>query len=145
MKMVLLPDHIPVNNYELIVPGAPPLIGIVSIDGLEKELETVDLPDRTTASGGNTKAIEFVMMHAKHHTAEDLFLHAWFEESKLAIPTYKKDGTLLVSSISGLNVRSFNLLRLYPSKEKTADLAMENEGEMHMTEWTMKCDDMIPV
>jgi len=146
MKQVLLPDHIPVNNYSLIVVGGPPKLEFTEVSGLEEELETVDLPDRTTASGGNTKPVEFTVMHPKHHTIEDLFLEAWFAEGQdPVLPTYKKPATLLVRSISRLNTRSYNMIGLYVSKRKTADLAMENEGELNVTEWTMKCDRIIPV
>jgi len=145
MKMTLLPDHIPVNNYSLIVVGLPP-IQFITIDGLEEELDTVDLPDRTKASGGNTKAVEWTATHAKHHTIEDAYLEAWFLESQdPVLPTYKKPATLLVNSISRLNTRSFNLIGMFPSKRKTADLDMNNEGELNVNEWTFNCDRVIPI
>lgn len=135
-----MPDHIPVNDFELIVPGGPPILNFITMDGFENELETVDLPDRTTASGGNTKPIEFPATHPKHHTAEDVFLHAWHQQSVAALPGYKKACTLLIRSVSGLNVRSYNLLGMYPFKWKIADKDSENEGEMDVTEWTFKAD-----
>lgn len=145
MKMVLLPDHIPVNNFDLIVVGGPPTIQFITIDGLEEELDTVDLPDRTKASGGNTKPIEFTATHPKHHTIEDAFLELWFSEGQdPVLPTYKKAATLLVNSISSLNVRSYNLIGMFPSKRKTADLDMANEGELNVTEWTFNVDLPIP-
>lgn len=144
MKQVLLPDHIPVNAFELIVIGAPPL-KFITMDGLDEELDTVDLPDRTKASGGATKAIEFTATHPKHHTVEDAFLEAWFQEAQLALPTYKKAGTLLVRSISSLQIRSYSVLGLFPSKRKTADLDIANEGELFLTEWTFMGDLVIPV
>lgn len=142
MKMVLAPDHIPVNSYELIVVGAPPL-RFTSIGGLEEELETVDLPDRTTASGGNKKPVEFDCMHPKHHAVEDAFLEFWFEEAELCFPTYKKPVTLIVRSISGLQVRTYNLIGVYPTKRKTPDLEMKNEGDLFETTWTFKGDLVI--
>lgn len=149
MKQVLLPDHIPVNNFELIVIGGPPVLQFVTIDGFDWELETADLPDRTRASGGNTKPIEFVATHPKHHTVEDFFLQAWFVEcgagSDVVLPTYKKAATLVIQSISRLNTRSFNLIGTFPTKQKTADLDMGNEGEMNVTEWTFSADLPIPL
>ena len=145
MKQVLLPDHIPLNDFQLIVVGGPPKIQFITIDGLEEELETVDLPDRTKASGGNTKAIEFTTTHPLHHVTEDLFLEGWFLESQLVSPLYKKAATLLVKSISGLTIKSFNLIGLFPSKRKTGDLDMANEGELHNKEWTFSADRMIPI
>jgi hypothetical protein len=145
MKMTLLPDHIPVNNFSLVVVGGPPLIQFITVDGLEEELEVVDLPDRTKASGGNTKAIEFTATHPKHHTAEDVFLEAWFLEASLVSPLYKKAATLIVQSISFLNTRTYNLIGMFPSKRKTADLDMGNEGELNVTEWTFCADKPIPI
>jgi hypothetical protein len=146
MKGIILPDHIPVNNYQMIVVGGPPIITFTSIDGLEEELETVDLPDRTVASGGNTKSMEFTAQHPKHHTVEDAFLESWFLMSQdPVLPVYKKAATLLIQSISRLQTRTYNLIGLFPSKRKTADLEMNNEGELNVTEWTFKCDRLIPV
>lgn len=140
MKMVLLPDHIPVNNYELIVVGGPPILQFVTIDGFDWELETTDLPDRTRASGGNVKPIEFTAMHPKHHTVEDAFLQAWWAEAQLVSPTYKKAATLLDYSISNIQVRSTNLIGMFPTKQKTADKEMANEGEINTNEWTFSAD-----
>jgi hypothetical protein len=144
--MVLLPDHIPVNQFDLIVVGGPPTIQFITIDGLEEELDTVDLPDRTKASGGNTKPIEFVATHPIHHSSENTFLEIWFNDSQDPVrPWYKRAATLLVSSISGLNTRSYNLVGLFPSKRKTADLDMANEGELNANEWTFNTDLIIPL
>ena len=145
MKQVLAPDHIGVNDYQLIVVGAPPVIQFVTIDGLEEELEVVDLPDRTKASGGNTKAITFAATHPIWHVAEDAYLELWFKESNLVLPTYKRPATLIVKSISGMLVRTFNMIGLFPGKRKTADLEMANEGEGHYKEWTFNCDRIIAV
>lgn len=145
MKQVLAPDHIPVNKYQLIVVPGPPKINFITIAGLEEELEVVDLPDRTKASGGNTKAIEFTATHSIHELPGDIYLEAWFKEAEFATPTYKRGGTLLVTSISGLVTRSFNMIGLFPGKRKTADLEMANEGELNVKEWTFFCDRMIPV
>lgn len=146
MKMVLLPDHIPVNNFDLIVVGGPPVLQFVTIDGFDWELDTVDLPDRTKASGGATKAIEFTATHPKHHVVEDVFLQIWFAEGQDPVsPLYKKPATLLNFSLSRLNVRSWNLIGMFPTKQKTADLDMGNEGELNVTEWTFSADLPIAV
>lgn len=144
LKNSLFPDHIPVNKFELIVVGAPGPMKFIKITGLERELETVSLPDRTTASGGNVKPVEFTATHPKHHVVEDTFLEAWLKESELAVPSYKKAGSLLIQSISGLVTRSYTLLGLYPCKSATPDLDAENEGELFVTTWTFKADNIIP-
>lgn len=143
MKSVLLPDHIPLNNYELVVPDSPGRLWFTAVSGLEQTLETVDLPDRTKASGGNMTAVEFTASHPKHHAIEDAYLEAWFQMGRIAAPTYKKLGTLLVRSISGLQTRSYSLFNLFISARSTPDLEMENEGELFQTEWTFMCDDIL--
>jgi hypothetical protein len=146
VKQTLLPDHIPVNNYQLIVVGGPPVIQFTKVDGLEEELEVVDLPDRTKASGGNTKAFEFKAEHPKHHFIEDAFLESWFREGQDPVsPTYKKPAALVVQSISRLQTRSYNLIGIFISKRKTAELEMKNEGEPFLTEWTFCGDRILPV
>ncbi len=140
MKQVLLPDHIPVNDFALIVPGGPPRLEFITIDGFEEELDTVDLPDRTTASGGNTKPIEFVATHPYHHLVEDAFLEGWYLEAKLGLPTYKKPATLINRSLSKLQFRTTGLIGVYPFKRKRADQDMNNEGELNVKEWTFKAD-----
>ena len=89
MKGVLAPDHIPKNKYELRVRGLPP-ITFTAVSGLEEELDKVDLPDRTGASGGNTKNGEFTARMPTHHTTERIALEAWFAECQDPVPrTYK--------------------------------------------------------
>jgi hypothetical protein len=145
MKGRIKPDHIPVNKYELLFIGMPPLT-VIKMSGLEKELETVDLPDRTTASGGQTKQLEFTMEMPQHHVVEQAAMELWFKESQDPVsPNYKKNGTLVGTSLSDAIVVSKSILAAFPSKPKYPDMDMSNEGEMAVVEWTMKCDDVLPV
>ena len=101
MKGDVQPDHIPVNKYQLIVVGLPPLY-FHQISGIEEELERTTLPDRTSASGGNTGPVEFTVMHPMHHAIEEAALEAWFQEGQDPVsPTYKKPATLIHLSNSG--------------------------------------------
>lgn len=144
MKGVLAPDHIPKNKYQLRVTGLPP-ITFTAVSGLEEELETVDLPDRTTASGGNTKPIEFTARMPTHHVTERIAMENWFSECQDPVPeSYKKIGTLIKQSISSLASVSYMLHGLYVCKRSTQDLEMENEGELDEIEWTFKADQIFP-
>lgn len=145
MKGVIQSDHIPVNKFQLLVAGLPPLV-ITELSGIEDELEAVDLPDRTSASGGNRKSTEFTMMLPMHHTVEQAAMELWYRESQDPVqPTYKKIGTLVHTSISGSTLRTFTLVGLYPKKRGLPDLEMVNEGEMAGVEWTMSADDIEPI
>lgn len=145
MKGVIDPDHIAVNKYRLQFLGFVNLTP-VEIGGLEDELETTDLPDRTRASGGNRGPSEFTIMLPMHHTVEQVAMETWFRESQdPVLPSYKKQGTLIMERISGQGDRSFTVTGAFPTKRVLPDLEMANEGEMATVEWTISVDDIIPV
>lgn len=145
MKGAIQPDHIAVNNYELLVLGLPPLTP-TEISGIEDELQTVDLPDRTTASGGNRGPGDWTMMLPMHHLVEQGAMEAWLLEAQDPVsPGYKKVATLIHKSISVTVLRTFSLLGLYTYKRTLPDLEMENDGEIALVEWAMKHNDINPV
>lgn len=145
LKATLKPDHIPVNKYTLSIVGIIPLT-FTSISGLEEEIDTVELPDRTKATGGNTKPVEITLNAPLHHTAENVALEAWYREAQDPVTsTYKKVATLTLQSGTGAIRRTFTLLGCWLSKRKTPDLEMENEGDMAVVEWTMQIDQVVPV
>lgn len=145
MKGEIKPDHMPVNKYELQVAGLVTLTA-VEISGLEDELQTIELPDRTVASGGFRKATEFKIMLPLHHAAEMTGMEVWYREAQDPItPTYKKPCTLIHKSLSGSKSRSYTLLGVFPKKRTLPDLEKKNEGEMALVEWMMSVDDVIPL
>jgi len=146
MKGVLQKDHIPVNKYQMLIVGLPPLT-FTEISGIEQELETVDLPDRTVASGGNKGTVEFTAMQPAHHLAEVAAIETWFnaESTDPVSGSYKKDGTVILQSISGNVVKTHSILGMFPSKKALPDLEMANEGEMAAIEWTFKADEVLPI
>ena len=145
MKGAIQGDHIPLNKYQLIVLGMPELI-FTEISGLEEELETVDLPDRTVASGGQTKTLEFTATLPAHHLIMQAAMELWFVEGRDPVAsTYKKTATLILKSISGSTFRTYSLIGLFVCKRATPDLEMANEGEMATIEWTFKADQMLPI
>lgn len=145
MKGTIQADHIPVNKYEFLVAGLLPLT-VTHVSGIEDELQTTDLPDRTRASGGNRGPTEFTIMMPAHHTLEQAAMEVWYRESQDPVsPTYKKPVTLVMDSLSGKGGRSFTLVGVFPRKRKLPDLEMKNDGEMAEVEWTMSADDVIPI
>lgn len=145
MKGVLEADHIAVNKYELLVAGLLPLTP-VNISGIDDELQTIQLPDRTVASAGVRNPTEFTLQLPLHHAAQQAAMELWYVESQdPVLPTYKKPVTLIMKSLSGNNNRSFTLLGVFPKKRVTPELEMENEGEMAVVEWTMSVDDVFPL
>ena len=145
MKGVIQPDHMPLNKFQLIVAGLPPFV-FTQISGIEETLDTVDLPDRTTASGGDTQPVEFTAMLPLHHLVEQAAMELWYTESRGPVsPNYKKAATLIHQSNTGAVVRSFSILGMFPSQRALPDLEMENEGEMAATTWTFRADQLLPI
>lgn len=143
LKGQLQEDHIPVNKYTMSVVGLVPLL-FTTISGLEEETDVVDLPDRTRASGGNTKPGEFTAMMPAHHTTEILAMEAWVLEGVDPVSsTYKKPVNLAIQSGSGGIQRLITINGCWPSKVKTPDLDFENEGEMAVYEFTFQFDSLI--
>jgi hypothetical protein len=146
MKGVLNPDHIGLNNYQLIVLGDVPPLTPVAIGELEDELEVAELPDRTIASGGSRLPTEFDLTLAAHHTLEIAGMEKWFIEAQGPVaPTYKKDCTLILKKVGGDIGRVYNLHGVFPKKRVTPALEMENVGELANIVYTMSVDDVLPV
>lgn len=146
MKHVLLPDHIPTNKYSFVVAGLGGTITATSVGALEREIDKVELPDRTAASGGRTKPIEFEIKVPAHHLEEIALMDNWLEQAQDPVdPNYKKTGTLSMISISGLQRYVGTLIQLWAQKDATPELEMASEGDLAEKTYTMCCDDFLPV
>lgn len=145
LKGSIQPNHIPKNKGRLVVPGMPTFV-FTSIGDIEEETETVDLPDRTTASGGQSKPVEFTAMLPLHHDAEVAAMETWLEDSKDPVhPLYKKIGTLIQERIGFGLPRTYTVKGIFPSRRKVPGSEMANEGEMQALEITFKADEVIVV
>ncbi len=145
MKGEIKADHIPVNKFRFSVLGLLELTA-VEVSGIEDELETTQLPDRTVATGGNRGPVEFSIMIPMHHSLEQAGMELWFREAQdPVLPTYKKPCTLSHLSLTGTGNRNFTLVGVFPKKRTLPDLEMANEGEMANVEWLMSADDVIPI
>lgn len=144
MKGQIEPDHMPVNKYELRVIGLADLAPL-TISGIEEELQRVDMPDRTKASGGQRNPTEFDMTIPLHHAIAHAAMELWFKESSdPVLPTYKKMCTLLFPSSSGNVTRIFMLQGAFPCKRALPELDKSNDGELSMVTWTISVDNIIP-
>jgi hypothetical protein len=139
------PDQILTNKYQFLVLGLPPLT-CVEISGLEVELVTTEMPDRTIISGGQKTATEFTVMIPEHHMVEQAALQMWLTEATdPVLPTYKKIATLLSMSISGNTVVSHSLVGIFPKKFALPDKEMMNDGDLALVEWTFSVDQVLPL
>lgn len=144
IKSVLLPDHVQVNKYQLLIVGMPPMT-LTAISGIEEELDVTELPDRTTASGGRTKPVSFDITQPAHHIIERLAMETWWEMVKNGLPLYKRVGTLLQFSQSNLQQVGYMLMGLYPTKRALPDLELDNDGDLSTLVWTMNADEVLLV
>jgi len=145
IKQVLQENRIPVNRYQLIIqPFNVPEVTLVSISGLEEELDAPELPDRTVRSGGRSKPVEFDIMQPTHHDLEVAAMETWYTQCKLALPGYLRLGMLTLFDEAGLLPRRRRTLpNIWLKKRAESDLEMENEGEMHVITWTCQTDQVI--
>lgn len=145
MRGSVQPGHIPVNNFELLVVGLPPIV-FTTISGLEDETEAIALPDRTMASGGNSKPVEFTGTTFEHHTAERASLELWLRQGRDPVdPLYRKVGTLIKRDIHGNVASTTSMTGLWIKKKETSELDMSNEGEPAMITWTFSADTVLPI
>ena len=144
LKGTLNADHIQLNKYQLLVAGLPPLTPL-SVGELSETLQTVELPDRTRATTGNTAPLTFDVEFPAHHHVECNAIELWYQESQDPVsPTYKKAATLVMQSAGETNERSYTLLGMFPTQRATPSLEMENDGEMASITWTFSLDQVLP-
>lgn len=147
MKGVIDDNHIPLNKAEMYVIGTiSPSFTIVQVSGLEEEVETRDLGNKTKASLGRTGPVEFEISIPMHHTLEVAAMELWYKETQDPVtPTYKKPCTFVFNSVDGSIGKTYSLAGVFPAKRKTPIFAMENVGGMATLTWEMKADDMLPI
>lgn len=145
MKGTIQPDHMPLNKYQLVIlPGV--VLDFTTVAGLESELDTVQLPDRTVATGGRRKTVKFTARLPAHHTVQQVFMEEWFQEATDPVaPTYKRPCTLIMQSLSGTAFRAFTMPDVFPTKRKAPDFEMMNPGDMAEIEWSFEASDMLPI
>lgn len=142
LKRIVKEDHMPVWNYKLMVQGMPTFI-FINVNGLDEELESVDLPDRTAASGGNTKPGNFTAKIMMHHSSEVEALEQWYNDSKHPVkPNYKKNATLVFKSLTDTRSKTFALLGIFPHKRVIPNAEMNDEGKPAELDWTFRYDEI---
>lgn len=144
-KFVIQDDHLPVNNYTLTINGLPP-ITFTSVGALEKEIEWVELADKTQASTGRVKPGEVEVKVPAHHTTEVAAMEVWSEEGQDPIvPGYKKSGSLSFFSGSLLRRLNVTIIGAFVCKAATPEGEMANEGEMAELTYTLKWDHLFGI
>jgi hypothetical protein len=144
IKNVIQEVRIPANQYTLTVQPGVGTVVLVSIGGLEKELDAPELPDRTVRSGGRGKPVETDIVQPMHHSAEVAVMELWWGLCENSILGYLKLGVLVQYDASGLiPLKRWQLPNAWLKKMALSDLEMEGDGEMSTITWTLQADDLI--
>lgn len=138
------PDHMPKNKWLLQFAGVIPITAVTATIP-ETELETTQLPDRKKATGGKLVTGDIVITVPMHHLEEQAALEAWLLEAEFGVPTYKKVGTLVYQSASGITLRTYTCVGCFVKKRKPDDLDKNDQGDMATATWTLSVDRMLPV
>lgn len=145
LKGVFESDHVPVNKFKFVVDGLPPIV-FTKVTGLEEEVPSVDLPDKTTATGGRSNPGEIELSQPMHHKKEVLAMEGWYAEGKDPVSLfYKKDGVLTYYSQSGISQKSWLVAGGHLTKRSLPDAELDNDGDMAEIGWTCKVDEIFPV
>ena len=135
--------RIPVNKFQLIVQPGVGQITVISLTGLEEELDAPELPDRTIRSGGRSKPVEIDVVQPMHHTSEVLLMEAWWNLCKYSVAGYLRLGMLIQMNETGIPTKRWTLPNIWIKKRAHSDLELENDGEMATITWTMQTDQII--
>ncbi len=146
MKGEIKAGHIGLNQFELKIQPGPTTIVFTEVSGMASETTSVELPDRTQATGGEETVGEFTAMLPMHHDVERIFMDVWHQEARdPVIPSYKRAGVMLFRNIHNDKTIAYALTGLYVSNRVLPDVDMANDGEMAKIEYTFKYDSIIPL
>ena len=144
IKNVLLENRIPQNKFRNVIQPSVGEITFISVGDLEEELDFVDLPDRTSRTGGRTKQIEFEVVQPMHHDIEVAAMEAWYTECKDPVsPDHLKIWTYTRIDL-GDNPRRVTVLdNCSVMKKVESESDLDNDGDMATITWTIKADATI--
>ena len=142
IKGTIQTDVFPTSKYVLIIGGMMPLT-ILSIGALEEELETIELPDRTRVSNGNTKPLSFDVVTPAHHLEEQIQWEEWWSECKNPVSSLAyRIGTMAQLSASESVFRTSSMSGLFIMKKSASELDMANDSDFSKITWTLSANDV---
>lgn len=154
LKNTIAGSHIPDNLFKLtpVYPPFPTGLTIIKISGIKEELENSDMPDRTWATGGQTKPISFTVEVPMHHAVEQIYWEDWYQAGQAnqgVRDDYKRDCNLTNIPITGLTgsgfVRLWGISGVGIVSRELPDLDMNGEGKLTTIKYEMKADSIFPI
>lgn len=145
IKNTLQENHIQMNKFMAqIAPGVGQIL-FTNIGEIEEELDMVDLPDRTSRSGGRKKQIEFEVTQPAHHETEVAAMEAWFADCQDPVaPDHLKVMTIVKFDQQDAPRRTLTLNNCTCFKKAESEMDLDNDGEMSTIVWTIKADENLP-
>ena len=143
IKGVIDKDIIAGNEFQLTVDNVDVLCTMIS--SIEESMQTVELPDGTSASGGRTEGgIETTVTIPAHSVDDVAYMDAWWASCKDPIPlSAYKTVTIQGRSKSGSKTITDTGFGVWVKGRKSAEYAMEDGGTvMTVIEYTLSIDDV---
>ena len=145
LKNTIDPNHVPLSKYQLNVLGLP-LLKLTKVGGIEKVLKVANLPDKTSASGGQQDPFDLVCELPLHHSAERQAIEEWYKEGQDPVTaTYKKSGVMSYKAIDDSVSAAYSLIGAFCMRLKYPDSDMEDDETMGVLEFTLRVDDAEPL
>jgi hypothetical protein len=141
IKGEVLPGAAPRSKFRVFVGGLPPFYAS-KFTGLESELETVELADRTMQSAGNTKASTADVSGYVHHSVEAAAWDAWWVQSQAGGAGYKRAATVEVMGADDIPVAIYALAGVFPMKWSLGDLDKTSTEATEIT-YSLSVDSVI--
>jgi hypothetical protein len=141
LKGIIPKDIIAANKFTLAADNDEILI--TAITGAEETIETVELPDKTSASAGRTEMSEVTIKIPAHVDESVNFMNIWFQACKDPVqPGAYKTCVVTAESSSGGTVRTYTYVGVFLKGRKTPDHALEDGATMTEIEYTASIDEV---
>lgn len=144
LKGVVMQNHVQDNKFTLTMVGMIP-ITVITLGGIEEEMDASDTPDRSHRSGGRTKPVAFDITTPMHHVAELKAMELWFRQGKDPIsPLHRKVGAIVAYTQSGLPFVKYTLLETWIEKRGLPEFDLGGDGAVQFITWGMSADEVLP-
>ena len=159
MKGDIEAGHIPSNRFQLFFLGFVYPITFTEVSEWTKEVETVDLPDGSSASMGISKPVEITVSIMAHHVQDVAQMDAWWAQCQEPVqPMYKRDGTLVSFALphtkgqhsatiafvaDAIKSRAHLIEGAFIKSRRLSAQSMSDPGNPLRIDYVLRCDNVI--
>lgn len=117
-------------------------VNAIKIGGWDEEIGTVDLPDFTSASAGDSEPFDLAITFAAQDTETNNWMNEWWLASKDQVPGYKKIVTLMYPfDRSGNTGNIVNMHGCHVKKRGVPEVTMGPRGELLGKTWVLRVNE----